>query len=62
MIPSCSKFQTTYNIILVTAIDVQQKPEKMLFADGSKILHSVILFSDFLRQKVVLKNKCFLNI
>ena len=55
MIPSCSKCQATYNIILVTAIDVQQKPEKMLFADSSNILHSVILFSDFLRQKIVRK-------
>ena len=50
MIPSCSKCQTTYNIILVTSIDIQQKPEKLLFfADGSKMIDSVILVSDFLR-------------
>ena len=37
MIPSCSKCQTTYKIILVTAIDIQQKPKKLLIvADGKK--------------------------
>ena len=50
MTPPCSKCQTTYKIILVTAIDIKQKLEKLLFfVDGSKIIHNVILFSDFLR-------------
>ena len=50
MIPPCSTCQTTYNIILVAAIDIQHKPKKLLLiADGSKIIHGVILFSDFLR-------------
>ena len=51
MTPPCSKFQTTYKIILlVTATRIQEKSEKLLsFADGSKISHDVILFSDFIR-------------
>ena len=31
MISPCSKCQTTYNIILVTAFDKQEKLEKLLF-------------------------------
>ena len=50
MIPPCSTCQTTYKIILVAAIDIQHKPKKYpFFADGSKIIHGVIHFSDFLR-------------
>ena len=49
MVPPCSNCQTTYKIIIVTAVDTQQKSEKLLFfADFSKIIHDVILFSDFL--------------
>ena len=43
MIPPCSSCQTTYKIILVTAVDIQQKSEKLLlFADISKIIHEII--------------------
>ena len=55
MIPTCSKCQTTSKIILVAAIDIQWKSEKMLFfADGSKIIHDVILFSDFYGRKLIM--------
>ena len=42
MIPPCSSCQTTYKIILVTAVDIQQKSEKLLLFVDSKIIHEII--------------------
>ena len=52
MTPPCSSCQTTCKIILVTAVDIIAK--NVLFADASKIIHYVILFSDFEGIKLML--------
>ena len=52
MIPPYSSCQTTFKIILVTAVDIIAK--NVLFADASKIIHYVILFSDFEGIKLML--------
>ena len=76
MIPPCSKCQTTYKTILVTATETSAKIGKIAIGkivDGKKIIHGVIPFSRFFKvenyseKQVLLKRikaaikRCSLN-